>query len=50
MVKYKFTVLHIAGGGDICTVVWRVLPVPSGGAGFISIQCLCVVLVLLQWS
>jgi hypothetical protein len=41
--------LHI-GGGAIFHVVWKVLPVPSGGAGLLSIQRLCMVLVLFQWS
>ena len=43
-------VLLIGGGGAIFNVVWKVLPVPSVGAGFLSIRRLCVVLVLLQRS
>ena len=42
--------LLIGGGGAIFNFVWKVLPVPSGGAGFLSIWRLCVVLVLLQRS
>ena len=43
-------VLFKGGGGAIFNVVWKVLPVPSVGAGFLSIRRLCVVLVLLQRS
>jgi hypothetical protein len=31
-------VLHIGGGGVILHVVCKVLPVPSGGAGLLSIR------------
>ena len=43
-------VLFIGGGGAIFNVVWKVLPVPSDGAGFLPIRRLCVVLVLRQRS
>jgi hypothetical protein len=43
-------VLHIGGGGAIFHIVWKVLSVPSGGAGLLSIWRLGVVLVLFQQS
>jgi hypothetical protein len=43
-------VLHVGAGGAIFHVHWKVLPVPSGGAGILSTRRPCVVLVLLQRS
>jgi hypothetical protein len=41
-------VLNKGGGGAILHVVWKILPVPSGSAGLLSIRRLCLVLVLFQ--
>jgi hypothetical protein len=43
-------VLDRGGEGAIFHVVWKVVPVPSGGAGLLSIRRLCVVVVLFQRS